>query len=209
MLRAVVSRHGSGASPPLVQLCRNFRTTLNARATVGSEGTTVAAGKATSSTVPAAAAGVAEAAPQAAPANPMGAMMFPWERAVLDGERKKEIGWAGKAYWVLFGGTFLLVVGNRANEYYKEKHFVEDPVLAARKKERLKASVMDAIDGTSFNASTGEDDPFDGLTPEEIAAIVEKEAGESGDPFEGMSPEEINTYLQKQNQKEALSRRGL
>jgi hypothetical protein len=56
------------------------------------------------STVPAAAAGVAEAAPQAAPANPMGAMMFPWERAVLDGERKKEIGWAGKAYW--YGGKY-------------------------------------------------------------------------------------------------------
>jgi hypothetical protein len=56
---------------------------------------------------------------------------------------------------VLFGGTFLLVVGNRANEYYKEKNFVEDPVLAARKKERLKASVMGAIDGTSFTASIG------------------------------------------------------
>jgi hypothetical protein len=68
---------------------------------------------------------------------------------------------------------------------------------------------LDSIGGRPCWDGAGEDDPFDGLTPEEIAAIVEKEAGESGDPFEGMSPEEINTYLQKHNQKEALSRRGL
>ena len=77
------------------------------------------------------------------------------------------------------------------------------------------AQINDAIRGTSF--VDDEDDPFEGLSPEEIEArlctrcvaataathcvgaqaLVAKEAP-SGDPFEGMTPEEINDYLQRE-----------
>uniref|UniRef100_A0A7S0N3F9 Uncharacterized protein n=1 Tax=Pyramimonas obovata TaxID=1411642 RepID=A0A7S0N3F9_9CHLO len=194
MLRAVASRHSAGV-PPLVQLCRNFRSTLNARATGVSEGAKAAAGK---TTKPNAAAAENPLAPESAPANPLGTLMFPWERTVLDGERATKTTMWGKAYWAVFSAAFLLVVYNRASDYYKEKNFVEDPEVVAKKKQRLKASVQGALDGQSFVASSGDDDPFDGLTPEEITAMVEKEAGKSGDVFEGMSPEEINAYMAKQ-----------
>ena len=43
-----------------------------------------------------------------------------------------------------------------------------------------------------------EEDPFDGLSPEEIEAFVQQATGANAkDPFEGMSPEEINYYLAK------------
>jgi len=43
-----------------------------------------------------------------------------------------------------------------------------------------------------------EEDPFDGLSPEEIEKYVESATGaNSKDPFDGMSPEEINEYIEK------------
>ncbi len=53
----------------------------------------------------------------------------------------------------------------------------------------------EALSGASFVSD--DDDPFEGLTPAEIEAMVAREAP-AGDAFEGMSPEEINAYLQKE-----------
>ena len=55
----------------------------------------------------------------------------------------------------------------------------------------------EALDGRSFTED--EEDPFEGLSPEEIQALVAKEAP-AGDAFEGMAPEEINAYLQRERE---------
>ena len=80
--------------------------------------------------------------------------------------------------------------------------------------------INDAIRGTSF--VDDDDDPFEGLSPQEIEArlriyaaamtseltthatrfqrqqaMIAKEAP-AGDAFEGMTPEEINDYLQRE-----------
>jgi hypothetical protein len=91
---------------------------------------------------------------------------------------------------------------------------------------RRVCQVNEALGGGSFVED--EDDPFEGLTPEEIQAraalcragcrvhlmhadvralrhaqaMVAKEAP-AGDAFEGMSPEEINTYLQREQAERA------
>jgi hypothetical protein len=54
--------------------------------------------------------------------------------------------------------------------------------------------VNEALGGASFST---EDDPFEGLSPEEIQAMVAREAP-GGDAFDGMTPEEINTYLERE-----------
>ena len=60
----------------------------------------------------------------------------------------------------------------------------------------LKSRVNDALKGGNF-ASDEDGDPFEGLTPAEIAALVEREAP-GGDAFDGMSPEEIEDYVRRE-----------
>jgi hypothetical protein len=61
----------------------------------------------------------------------------------------------------------------------------------------LLAQVNDALRGESFVADEDEDDPFEGLSPAEIEALIRKEAPE-GDAFSGLSPEEINEVLEQE-----------
>ena len=143
-----------------------------------------------------AAAAEAPAASADAPDNPLGSVMFPWERAVLDSER-----WVGelkpwqKAYWVAFGLGVAFVVGSRAKRYYDDMGTDEDRIRAMENNKRALAA---ALEGKSFIAHGDGDeedetggDPFEGLSPAEIEALVKKQAGESGDVYDGMSPEEI------------------
>jgi|TARA_Y100001954_G_scaffold41473_2_gene42247 hypothetical protein len=129
--------------------------------------------------------------------------MFPWERAVLNSER-----WVGelkpwqKAYWAAFGLGCVFVVGARAKRYYEDQETDEERQKAM---ESNKRALQAALEGRSFIASGGggetdeddeDDDPFDGLSPEEIEALVKKQAP-TGDVYEGMTPEEINEYEEK------------
>ena len=135
--------------------------------------------------------------------NPLSSIMFPWERAVLNSER-----WVGelkpwqKAYWAAFGLGCVFVVGARAKRYYEDQETDEERQKAM---ESNKRALQAALEGRSFIASGGggetdeddeDDDPFDGLSPEEIEALVKKQAP-TGDVYEGMTPEEINEYEEK------------
>jgi hypothetical protein len=132
--------------------------------------------------------------------NPLSSIMFPWERAVLNSER-----WVGelkpwqKAYWAAFGLGCAFVVGARVKRYYEDQETDEERQKAM---ESNKRALQAALEGRSFIASgetdeDGEDDdPFEGLSPEEIEALVKKQAP-TGDVYEGMTPEEINEYEEK------------
>jgi hypothetical protein len=126
--------------------------------------------------------------------------MFPWERAVLHSER-----WVGelkpwqKAYWAAFALGCAFVVGSRAKRYYDDQESEEE---RQRAMEANKRALRGALEGRSFIGANGEDeddedDPFDGMSPEEIEALVKREAGPSGDVYDGMTPEEINEYEEK------------
>ena len=133
--------------------------------------------------------------------NPLSGLMFPWERAVLHSER-----WVGelkpwqKAYWAAFALGCAFVVGSRAKRYYDDQESEEE---RQRSMEANKRALRGALEGRSFIGASGEDeededeDPFDGMSPEEIEALVKREAGPSGDVYDGMTPEEINEYEEK------------
>ena len=133
--------------------------------------------------------------------HPLSSVMFPWERAVLHSER-----WTGqlkpwqKAYWAAFALGCAFVVGSRAKRYYDDQESEEE---RQRAMEANKRALRGALEGRSFIGARGEDeadedeDPFDGMSPEEIEALVKREAGPSGDVYDGMTPEEINEYEEK------------
>jgi hypothetical protein len=183
----------------LVQL-RGFRSASTVRAETGKLAETASKGAAEGA-----------AAMPKAPANPMGSLMFPWERALLDGERNTKLTTLGKVYWLAFGVSVVVLVGGTVKDrYFKPPPPPVDPAIERAKQERVKAGMRRAREGRSFVEVPDADDPFDGLTPAEIEALVAKEYGPSGDdPFEGMSPEEINVHLEKQKMVDALKRRGL
>jgi hypothetical protein len=79
------------------------------------------------------------------------------------------------------------------------------PRTAQRKRPKptlLKSRVNEALQGGSF--ASDEDDPFEGLTPAEIEALVAKEAP-GGDAFDGMTPEEIEEYVQRERDERAAA----
>lgn len=134
--------------------------------------------------------------------NPLSSVMFPWERAVLHAER-----WTGelkpwqKAYWAVFALGCAFVVGSRVKRFYDDADADESRREAM---ESNKRALHAAIEGRSFIAHSEDDDeedPFDGLSPQEIEELVRKTAP-SGDVYEGMTPEEINAY--EENRKREL-----
>lgn len=128
--------------------------------------------------------------------NPLSSVMFPWERAVLDAKR-----WTGemkpwqRAYWAAFALGLAFVVGSRVKRYAEEKEQEEKRLSDV---EGNKRAVREALEGRSFIATAdgregSSADPFDGLSPEEIEALVRRQAP-TGDVYDGMSPEEIEAY---------------
>ncbi|KAK9859826.1 hypothetical protein WJX84_006638 [Apatococcus fuscideae] len=106
--------------------------------------------------------------------------MFPWEKRQMDGSKQPLRTWE-KVYWGVFVTGFSVFLLSRIAE--------------RREESRMRAARL-MLAGQPPPA----DDPFDGLTPQEIQQYVDKatNGATSEDPFEGMSPEEINNFMQQQ-----------
>lgn len=95
-----------------------------------------------------------------------------------------------KLYWGVFVSAVALFLFNRLREG-EPAEVVVDEEREARKAELARL----VLAGRSV--LEGEEDLFDGLTPEEIAAYVAESTGgaSAADPYEGLTPEEINAYV--------------
>ena len=89
----------------------------------------------------------------------------------------------------------LFLAGNRARVYYQSVKSKEE--LEADLRENRRA-MQAALEGKSFADG---DDPFEGMEPHEIEALLRQNAPD-GDPYAGMAPEEINAYLAKQQEEQ-------
>ena len=128
-------------------------------------------------------------------ANPLAGIMFPWERAVLSGDRDKEpMGDMQKLYWAVFALAVAFLVVNRIRAYLANRKTKEE---LAEELKANRAAMHRALEGNSF---AGEEDPFEGMEPGEIEAFLKQQAPD-GDPYAGMTPEEINTYLRAQQER--------
>lgn len=116
--------------------------------------------------------------------------MFPWEKRQMDGRGTPLRTWE-KLYWGVFVTAISLFLFNRLKPDPVEAKVDEDK--EARKLEAARA----VLAGRSF--TEGEEDPFEGLGPQEIQAYIDKalQGVSHSDPFEGMTPEEINEYTAK------------
>ena len=145
--------------------------------------------------------GTAETKPGVSPeperdaANPLAGMMFPWERAVLSGDRTAEpMSDTQKLYWAVFAFAVVVLVVNRVRMYLANRK-TKDELAEELKANR--AAMHRALEGQSF---AGEEDPFEGMEPGEIEAFLKQQAPD-GDPYAGMTPEEINAYLRAQQER--------
>ncbi|KAI3431299.1 hypothetical protein D9Q98_004358 [Chlorella vulgaris] len=121
--------------------------------------------------------------------------MFPWERRQLQGG---ELRWWEKMYWGVFVVGIALILFNRL-EWEK----VPDPAIEERRKlleEQRMAAARIVLAGKSILVPWGTDDPFGGMSPQEIEEFCKTASGgaSEADPFEGLSPEEIDAYVEKQ-----------
>ncbi|CAL5218668.1 g375 [Coccomyxa viridis] len=118
------------------------------------------------------------------------AWMLPWERRQMDGAATPLRTWE-KLYWGIFVAGFSAFLFSRL---YRSQP--PDPKIDEEKEAKKRERARLLLAGHSM---AEDDDPFEGLTPQEIEQYVQKEtAGASHtDPFEGMSPEEINEYMAK------------
>lgn len=151
-----------------------------------------AAGAAAGGTLAAgAAAANAAATKQAHSASPW---MFPWERRQLQGG---ELRWWEKAYWGVFVVGIALILFNRV-EWEKEPDPKEEERKQQREAARQEAARL-VLAGKSILVPWGTDDPFAGMSPEEIEEYCGKVTGgaSADDPFEGMTPQEIDEYIEK------------
>uniref|UniRef100_A0A061S1Q4 Uncharacterized protein n=1 Tax=Tetraselmis sp. GSL018 TaxID=582737 RepID=A0A061S1Q4_9CHLO len=121
------------------------------------------------------------------PAEMTNSLYLPWERRQFEGGKLK---WWEKTYWTIFllaiGG---LVVSRMYNPWVNTDGAEYDAVLEERRRGDSRAVLL----GRSFLT---DEDPFEGLSPEEIESYVKQHTGAAGDdPFEGMTPAEIDEYL--------------
>ena len=163
-----------------------------------------------------------ESSSSSSTANPLAGMMFPWERAVLSSERNEgPTPWWHKLYWFVFAFCVLLIASNRIREQFEQTNETERRELELKRNRRAMAR---ALEGRSFvgtreydprtdSLGPGEDeeeesDPFEGLEPHEIAALVAKEAPD-GDVYAGWSPEEIQEYEEKSRREREKEKKGV
>jgi len=142
--------------------------------------------------------GVSES-PMDTPGKPqediVSSMMFPWEKRQLQGGKLST--WE-KYYWGVFVVAISVFLFNRAGSWAAKdpKEIEEEERLKREMEEQKKEKARLILAGASM--LDDEEDPFDGLSPEEIEKYVESATGaNSKDPFDGMSPEEINEYIEK------------
>lgn len=164
----------------------------NAGTAAATRATTAAAATSTSSTTAA-----VDARAGAAAAS---AWMFPWERRQLDGAPGGLRPWE-KAYWGLFVGGLALLLASKLYRSQTATGPAPETEAEAAAKEAAQAEAARALLlGKSFIGDDDED-PLEGLSPEEVQALAEKSLGASGadgsDPFDGWSPEEINEWVER------------
>ena len=98
------------------------------------------------------------------------AFMFPWEKRALDG------GGGGlsnteKGYWVVFGGAMLYFGFKLATNKGKSEEATEDAKREEERVDNLKRQrALAVLRGESIIG--GVEDPFEGLSPEEIDEYV-------------------------------------
>ena len=117
--------------------------------------------------------------------------MFPWERRQLEGTGELRT-WE-KLYWGVFVVAVSLFLFNRVRDWNQEEPEV-DTSKETRKEERARM----VLAGDTVLVPWGQEDPFEGMTPEEVQAYVEEKTGANAkDPFEGMDPTEIDAYVKQ------------
>ena len=98
-----------------------------------------------------------------------------------------------KLYWGVFVVAISIFLFNRVRDWNEEEPEIDNS-LEKLKEERARS----VLAGATTLVPWGEDDPFDGMTPEEVQAFVEKTTGANAtDPFEGMDPDEIDRYVKQ------------
>ena len=157
--------------------------------------------------------------------NPLAGMMFPWERAVLSSPRQEgPTPWWHKLYWFVFAFCVLLIASNRVREQFEQKDETEKREMKLKRNRRAMARALegrsfvgnreydprtDSLRGGSLEDEEEEEsDPFEGLEPHEIAALVAKEAPD-GDVYAGWSPEEIQEYEEKSKKEREMEKKGV
>ena len=157
--------------------------------------------------------------------NPLAGMMFPWERAVLSSPRQEgPTPWWHKLYWFVFAFCVLLIASNRMREQFEQKDETEKREMKLKRNRRAMARALegrsfvgnreydprtDSLRGGSLEDEEEEEsDPFEGLEPHEIAALVAKEAPD-GDVYAGWSPEEIQEYEEKSKKEREMEKKGV
>ena len=157
--------------------------------------------------------------------NPLAGMMFPWERAVLSSPRQEgPTPWWHKLYWFVFAFCVLLIASNRVREQFEQKDETEKREMKLKRNRRAMARALegrsfvgnreydprtDSLRGGSLEDEEEEEsDPFEGLEPHEIAALVAKEAPD-GDVYAGWSPEEIQEYEEKSKKEREKEKKGV
>lgn len=121
--------------------------------------------------------------------------MFPWEKRQMQGGALST--WE-KYYWGVFVVSIAVFLFSRAGHWMSKDPNKEEE--ECRRKEEVEKQKQEKARRVLIGGSMLEDeeDPFDGLSPEEIEEYVQQATGANmKDPFEGMSPEEINEYLAK------------
>jgi len=187
--RAWASAKGPGGDGPAASASR-AESGANAEATDGGGSVEDGGGGGTAETKP----GVSPE-PERDAANPLAGMMFPWERAVLSGDRTAEpMSDTQKLYWAVFAFAVVVLVVNRVRVYLANRK-TKDELAEELKANR--AAMHRALEGQSF---ANEEDPFEGMEPGEIEAFLKQQAPD-GDPYAGMTPEEINAYLRAQQER--------
>lgn len=121
--------------------------------------------------------------------------MFPWEKRQMQGGALST--WE-KYYWGVFVMAIAVFLFSKAGNWMSKDPAKDDE--ERRRNEEIERQKHEKARRVLIGGSMLEDeeDPFDGLSPEEIEAFVQQATGANAkDPFEGMSPEEINDYLAK------------
>lgn len=127
--------------------------------------------------------------------------MFPWERRQMEGGKLKP--WE-KLYWGAFVLAISLFLFNRLPSMFdsSSEEDKEDPEVVKKREESKKEAARRVAAGESLLdivQGNGGVDPFDGEDPEVIETYVKSVMG-LDDPYEGMSPEEINSLLAKEEE---------
>lgn len=109
-----------------------------------------------------------------------------------------------KAYWGVFVVAIAVFLFNRASDWTssKRKNTEEEEAsqeeIARQLEQRREERSRGLGAGATVLVGWGEEDVFDGMSPQDIQAFVEKATGMNvKDPYDGMDPGEIDEYVRK------------